>query len=253
MQAAAKRQPHSKKYFAYATIRIDMREKHKKFVVLSVAVAIISVFVSGARPSNVAADASLTQYTYIDTVSQFDTSTPLPVDERDQYAYRVTTLPLHGTVIQPVAFMPIVNYTPDAGYAGSDNFVVKASQGSSALPINVTMIVVGQPAARPDARTTFENNPVAVDILANDTVGEGNNLVIFGHTQGGHGVVQIGKNNTLVYIPAENYVGTDTFTYTLQDITGALVGPTTVTITVEAAAPATNAASVPTAPNTGRR
>jgi hypothetical protein len=89
--------------------------------------------------------------------------------------------------------------------------------------------------AAPDAlddAATFEVNsgPHTIAVLANDIDPDADALTITAVTQGAHGVV--GNNGTSVtYTPGVNFVGSDTFTYTVDD--GHLHTDTaTVTVTV---------------------
>ena len=68
--------------------------------------------------------------------------------------------------------------------------------------------------------------PTSVDVLANDTALPGHALTIQGKTNGAHGVVAIASDGSgLTYDPAQSFVGTDSFTYTVGDGQGGWTRP----------------------------
>ena len=71
----------------------------------------------------------------------------------------------------------------------------------------------------------------ALDVLKNDVDPEGDTFKVTGVTQGSKGIVEIGVNGAnVLYTPDPNFVGIDSFTYTITDSTGA---SDTATVTVE--------------------
>ena len=87
------------------------------------------------------------------------------------------------------------------------------------------------PIAEPDAATVPQNaSPTSIDVLANDTDPDDDNLTITAVTQGAHGSVAItGGGAAVAYDPAGLYTGADSFTYTVNDGHG---GTDTETVTV---------------------
>lgn len=87
-----------------------------------------------------------------------------------------------------------------------------------------------QPVAAADSGTGVKDNPITIDVLANDSDPDGGTLSVAGVTNGQHGTVVI-QNNSVVYTPASGYTGTDAFTYTLSDGQGGTaVGNVSVTV-----------------------
>lgn len=75
------------------------------------------------------------------------------------------------------------------------------------------------PVANDDAVVTNEDQAVSVAVLANDTDTDGDTLSIQSFGQGNNGsVAQSGSS--LVYTPAVNFNGSDSFTYTVTDTNG---------------------------------
>ncbi|OIN04759.1 Ig-like domain-containing protein [Oceanisphaera psychrotolerans] len=89
------------------------------------------------------------------------------------------------------------------------------------------------PVAVNDSAVTNQGQSVAIDVLANDTDPENDTLSINGFQQAGNG--SVGQSgNSLVYTPANGFVGSDSFTYTVTDGTSTSA-PATVTVTVNEA------------------
>src|SRR5262245_19685193 len=95
-----------------------------------------------------------------------------------------------------------------------------------------------------DTATTNEDTAVNVPVLANDTFG--GTPQITGTTNGAHGSVSLNDNGTsanfaddfVVYTPAADFNGTDSFTYTVTS--GGVTDTATVSVTVTAVADIAN-------------
>jgi hypothetical protein len=85
------------------------------------------------------------------------------------------------------------------------------------------------PVAVDDSATTYVNTAVNIAVLANDS----GDWVAGSFTQGSNGTVTFSGNGTLTYIPDTDFVGTDSFTYTVTDISG-ISDSATITVTVAA-------------------
>ncbi|MBU6386086.1 MAG: tandem-95 repeat protein [Planctomycetes bacterium] len=138
-------------------------------------------------------------------------------------------------------------YTPKANFNGSEKFtyVVRDQSGVTATA-TVTMNVQAvndNPVAVNDVYDSVKSNQtdVFLNVLANDTLGPdtAETLVVtsVGATsQGGTVKVATGGNGVL-YTPKANFIGTDSFTYTISDGKGGTASGT-VTVNVQAAVPA---------------
>ncbi|GDY23243.1 hypothetical protein LBMAG56_45900 [Verrucomicrobiota bacterium] len=100
--------------------------------------------------------------------------------------------------------------------------------------VRVVEISAGNPVANPDTAVTVEIAPVNIPVLANDTVQNGQPLSIVSFTQPGGGLVSPNGDGTLRYTPLTNFMGLDTFTYTISDGAG---GTSTATVTVTVNSP----------------
>lgn len=132
----------------------------------------------------------------------------------------------------------IVTYIPNPDYNGTDTFEYTVCNASGACSMATVTVEV-----RPildtidDLMATDENSQMNLDVLGND-----NDLPSIGTmtaTNPSDGTVNINDNGTpndpsddiISYIPNPDYVGTDSFTYTLCDTSGNC-GTATVTVIV---------------------
>jgi hypothetical protein len=134
--------------------------------------------------------------------------------------------------------------TIDSGASGNGNgtvnFTVAPNATGSArtgtLTVagrNVTITQDAAPIANNDSATTDEDTPVDINVLANDSEPDGDTLNVNAVTQGAHGTVSINPDKTVHYAPAQDYFGTDSFTYTIDDGHGAN-STATVNVTINA-------------------
>src|SRR5467141_179940 len=77
------------------------------------------------------------------------------------------------------------------------------------------------PTAINHTATTTENQPVVIDVVTGDSDGGSPPLTVTAVTQGSSGTVTNNGNGTVTYHPNQNFTGTDTFTYTIQNACGA--------------------------------
>jgi VCBS repeat-containing protein len=93
------------------------------------------------------------------------------------------------------------------------------------------------PTAVNDSFTTNENTQLAGNVLTNDTDPDGDTLTAAVNTGPGHGSLTLNANGSFTYTPAENFYGTDAFSYTVADGKGG-TAQGTVAITVKSVDPA---------------
>lgn len=128
------------------------------------------------------------------------------------------TNPPHGTT--SIALDGRVVYEPDPGYAGSDSFSYSISDGrlgSDTAGASITVRPVEDPpVARDDFARSDTNATTVIDVLANDTDEDGDELTISEFTTPVHGVVAE-TSAGISYRPELDYGGPDAFTYTVTD------------------------------------
>ena len=162
----------------------------------------------------------------------------IPVLANDTGLFFPSTLtvgggPLHGTAI-PDPDAGTVLYTPAFNFTGSDSFTYTIANGSAVSNVATVGIAVNAspPAAVNDVATTDENLAVTIPVAANDTGALAVGTVAIA-TAPVHGTaVPDPIPGAVLYTPAVNFFGTDTFTYTIGDGLGAVSAPGTVTVTV---------------------
>ena len=138
----------------------------------------------------------------------------------DSLSIQSLTQPDHGSAVDDGAQ---VVYTPDAGFSGADSFTYTVTDGqgeTATATVTVSVAAVNDPPlARADSATTPEDSVVTISVIANDSDPEGDPLIIESVTQPSHGTV-VTSGFSIIYTPDPDFVGADTFTYTITDARG---------------------------------
>lgn len=130
-----------------------------------------------------------------------------------------------------------LTYTPDDDFFGEDSFTYTISDGNggtSTATVSLTVENVNDdPTANDDSAFAIKNfTDQEVDVLANDTdapdVGETLTIISLGTPNRG-GAVRV-EDGIVLYSPATDFEGFETFTYTISDGNG---GEDSGTVTVE--------------------
>ncbi len=126
-----------------------------------------------------------------------------------------------------------IDYTPAVDFNGTDTFTytIQDNDGeTSTATVTVTVTGVNDtPLAVDDNTSTIEDIMVNIDVLANDNLGDVPTSIITVDAfsvEGGTAVIN--NNGTpadvsddfIEFTPANGFTGTDTFTYTIEDIDG---------------------------------
>ncbi|MFM9919242.1 Ig-like domain-containing protein [Lacisediminihabitans sp. H27-G8] len=109
-----------------------------------------------------------------------------------------------------------ISYLPNDGYSGADVFtyVMTGDGGTSTATVRIAV----SPTTAGDVGTTVADQPVDIDVLAND-VGTGFEITDPGTPD--HGTTSV-LGGRIRYVPLTGFSGTDTFSYTAQDGAGVL-------------------------------
>ena len=128
------------------------------------------------------------------------------------------TEPDHGTA-EITDDDTTVTYTPDEGWAGVDSFTYTIEDGAGQqATATVQVTTVAAIAASADAATTTTTTPVEISVLDNDT---GDDLAVVEVDEPAHGTAEItGGGTTVTYTADADFVGVDTFLYTIEDTYG---------------------------------
>ncbi len=132
------------------------------------------------------------------------------------------------------------DYSPDAGFSGTDTFTYRASDGALASTATVTIDVVNHaPSAADDAYAGPKNLPLSVNaasgVLANDLDPDGDPLTASVTSGPASGILLLAANGGFTYTPLPGFDGTDQFTYEATD--GSVAVTATVTIAIANTAP----------------
>ncbi len=139
-----------------------------------------------------------------------------------------------GTVVSPGD--GTFTYTSAADFAGQDTFTYLVSDGNGGTATaTVTMNVSANPPPTVvgDAATVDEGASVNIDVLSNDSDDNGlDPTTLTVTTQPAYGSVVVQPNGSIDYTHNGSETLSDSFTYTIRDLLGAVSSPATATVTV---------------------
>ncbi len=135
----------------------------------------------------------------------------------------VSTNSAHGGIV--VLIGTNVVYTPPAGFVGVDTFTYTVSDGQGGTATATVTVTVTRanrdPVAANDSASTTQNVALQLSVatlLANDTDADGDPLTVIGIDMA---TAQLGSTllsgTNITYFPPLNFIGQDTFTYTISD------------------------------------
>ncbi|QLE59832.1 putative Ig domain-containing protein [Nostoc sp. TCL26-01] len=190
-----------------------------------------------------------------DTVISFSvadfTSAFSDIDGDTLTKIQITSLPTNGTLKLgssnislnqeiTVASLGNLTFTPNANFNGSVSFGWNGSDGTTyattAATVNLAIASVNDlPIATNDTAQTNQNSAVIINVLANDSDIDGSLVpsAIALTTNPSHGTVSLNSSTgAATYTPTTNFVGTDSFTYTIKDNEGGISNAAKVSITI---------------------
>jgi VCBS repeat-containing protein len=157
-----------------------------------------------------------------------DEGTPVVIDvlpndsdpDGDNFSIQSVTPPANGTVVNNGTD---IVYTPNPDFNGVDVFTYTISDGNGETATATVTIAVAAindpPTALDDGVITGEDAAVTILVLQNDSDPEGDILSVESVTQPLHGAV-VSNGTSIIYTPAPDYVGLDSFSYTVSDGNG---------------------------------
>jgi hypothetical protein len=173
--------------------------------------------------------------------TDLDTGDALSVSSYDSSTIAYGTLTANGG--------GTFTYVPDPGFAGTETFTYVAADGSGANASTTATITVTpvqhMPAAGNDAYATQQDTLLSVTaagVLANDGDQDGDAITVQTTPISGasNGAVTIASDGSFSYSPNGGFIGTDSFTYRIDDGTGRSAdGIVTITVTSSPTLPST--------------
>lgn len=142
----------------------------------------------------------------------------------DPSSMQITLQPAFGTVV----ILPngTLEFTPFASFPEEDvfSYTVADNLGERSEEATVTISANASPVASDDQRGTFLDEPVFVDVAANDFDPDGTidltSIVIVAQPARGQAIPQ--ANGTVQYLPDPGFLGRDVFQYRIADAEGRL-------------------------------
>ncbi len=131
-------------------------------------------------------------------------------------------------------------YLPGAGFVGTDSFEIQADDGTDlSLPATITIIVAAANNAPVGADVTYAGNedealagtPVGLLAVCADPEGDELSFALVSGAQ--YGTLQLNDDGTFSYMPAPEFSGADSFSYTVSDA-ASTAGPYVVTLVIQA-------------------
>ena len=162
----------------------------------------------------------------------------------------VVAQPAHGTTSVNTG-TGVITFTPTANYNGSDSFTytVGDTHGgtSSAATVSLTVTAVNDnPVAVADVESTPEDQPISIDVAANDTdvdtgdAADADTITLVSQPSNGTAAI---SNGEVLYTPDSDFFGSDSFTYQIQDQNSADSNVATVIVNVSGVNDAPTAAN----------
>ncbi len=139
----------------------------------------------------------------------------------------ITGEPIHGEAEQNDT-TGVVTYTPEYGYFGNDDFFYTVddnnglTSNTAGVKINIDSVNI-PPIAVNDIDSTYEETPVKIDILSNDSDPNGSlvpSSVIITNEPDRGDVMLNDTTGIVTYLPEYGYHGQDDFHYTVEDNNG---------------------------------
>ena len=141
--------------------------------------------------------------------------------------------PTEGNVINHITY---ITFIPNDNFVGTSYFTYTITDGqdiaTATVYVNVTETTPENhaPIAVDDSAIIYMNTQISIAVLTNDYDPDNDAIFIDNYGQASHGSVTQ-NGNYLTYTPNNNFIGTDTFAYTISD--GDLTDTATVTINVQ--------------------
>jgi len=149
--------------------------------------------------------------------------------ENDALTYAITNPPTNGNLFGTA---PDLIYSPADNFNGSDSFSFTVSDGLlTSVPTTIVLTVLASndtPIAASQMLTTSSDAALAITLAGSDADNEPLSFAVVDFPTNGS---LSGIQPNLIYTPANNFTGTDSFTFTVSDATSTSE-PASISITV---------------------
>lgn len=126
-------------------------------------------------------------------------------------------------------------YQPAANFFGSESFDYTISDGTTTDTATVTLAITSvndDPVAVDDSATVIEDSADnVIDVLSNDSDGDGDTLSISITTSPSEGTASLNDSGAIVYTPDADYSGVDSLSYTISDGSNIDTGTLVINVT----------------------
>lgn len=145
------------------------------------------------------------------------------------------TLTLGGSQADINASLAGLTYVPFADYNGADTLGILSKDATNETAVSSVAITVAPVAdIVADQLATSQNTAITANLVTGTHGASADNFegepAITSVTQGAHGSVAVGVGGNVTYLPGVDYIGNDTFTYTVSS--GGVTETATVTVTI---------------------
>ena len=141
----------------------------------------------------------------------------------DNISLIAVAMPANGTI----NIMPdySLHYVPNAGFVGIDSLTYQIADGRGGQDEASVLIHVDPvnqpPVAIEDNIEISVNSSILINMMANDADPDGGSIELIGYTLPVYGTVELNSDHSIHYTPNLNYIGPDSFEYTIRDDHGA--------------------------------
>jgi uncharacterized repeat protein (TIGR01451 family) len=160
-------------------------------------------------------------------------------------AITIETQPAHGTLV--VNADGTVTYTPSTNYSGADTFTYRLCDRVNPTVCTTADVAItvtpNEVEAHDQVATTPQTGPVRIDVIGTTRNGGGAPLdptSVQVVTQPAHGTVVVNPDGSITYTPDRLFIGDDTFTFRVCDLSTPTPVCDTATATITILADATS-------------
>ncbi len=164
-------------------------------------------------------------------IAPVDVSTSFSDPTGDPLTFTAVGLP-EGLSIDPTTGVISGTIDPGASEHGPYDVIITVTDPDGNVTSAPLSWTVNNPVPDPtnDSASTLPGVPVTINVLGNDVDPDGDSLTVTQAGPSANGsMVSINPDGTVIYTPVAGFVGTDTFTYTVDDGNG---GTNTATVQV---------------------